>query len=71
VSALLEYLDEVRSDPAGRSGDGNLLAPFFGLHGSSFPSALSTFSPMTNGTCADGQGRRCGRALRLGERQQS
>ncbi len=37
VSALLEDLDEVRSDPAGGSRDGNLLAPVFGLHRSSFP----------------------------------
>jgi hypothetical protein len=29
VSALLEDLDEVRSDPAGGSRDGNLLAPVF------------------------------------------
>ena len=39
VSALLEDLDEVRSDPAGGSRDGNLLAPVFGLHRSSFPGA--------------------------------
>jgi hypothetical protein len=32
VSALLEDLDEVRSDPAGGSRDGNLLAPVFDLH---------------------------------------
>src|SRR4051794_19903475 len=31
--------DEVRSDPAGGSGDGYLLAPVFGLHRSSFPRA--------------------------------
>ena len=36
MSALLEDLDEVRSDPAGGSGDGNLLAAVFGLHRSSF-----------------------------------
>jgi hypothetical protein len=29
VAALLEDLDEVRSDPAGGSGDGDLLAPGF------------------------------------------
>jgi hypothetical protein len=39
VSALLEDLDEVRSDPAGGSRDGNLLAPVFGLHRSSFSRA--------------------------------
>jgi hypothetical protein len=39
VAALLEDLDEVRSDPAGGSRDGNLLTPGFGLHRSSFPSA--------------------------------
>jgi hypothetical protein len=39
VSALLKDLDEVRSDPAGGSRDSNLLAPAFGLHRSSFPSA--------------------------------
>src|SRR3954454_14001 len=39
VSTLLEDLDEGRSDSAGGSGDGNLLAPVFGLHGPSFPSA--------------------------------
>jgi hypothetical protein len=44
VSALLEDLDEVRSDPAGGSGDGNLLAPVFGLHRSSFPSAGCAFA---------------------------
>ena len=36
VSALLEDLDEGRSDPAGGSCDGNLLAPVFDLHRSSF-----------------------------------
>jgi hypothetical protein len=39
VSALLEDLDEVRSDPAGRSRDGNLLTPGFGLHRCAFPGA--------------------------------
>jgi hypothetical protein len=47
VSALLEDLDEVRSDPAGGSGDGNLLAPVFGLHRSSFPSAGCAFRRFT------------------------
>ena len=39
VSALLEDLDEGRSEPAGGSRDGNLLGPVFGLHRSSFPGA--------------------------------
>ena len=38
---LLEDLDEVRSDPAGGSCYGDLLASVFGLHGCSFPSAAA------------------------------
>jgi hypothetical protein len=43
VPALLEDLDEVRSDPAGGSGDGNLLA-IFGPHRSSFPAPTALFA---------------------------
>jgi hypothetical protein len=39
VSALLEDLNEVGSDPAGGSRNRDLLVPVFGFHDSSFPGA--------------------------------